>query len=224
MDHETFELFDESNFDAYDRDRYAPVLREGLAQHGLPLEDVLFVEQDGGMWVFCRTGLFRASIEGMFKKRTEIGAFIPAAQLGSVGVEPASPHALRLLVLDRADKPIAKIEFSAEYTRDVHQLEPLKQAAQARCRHVYKTMLEVWGEAPPEYSADCPCGQGRASVSHLEDHIVEVEAAPGVPALTYDCPACGVSTSDFWSNDEAGRGGAPAGLAVHLMAEHGVRG
>lgn len=79
MSNTMFGLFGDSNFDAHDRDRFEPVLRAGLAEHDLGLEDVVFVHQSMGMWVFCRTGPFRADILGVFKKRTEIDRFIPVS-------------------------------------------------------------------------------------------------------------------------------------------------
>ena len=112
-DPETFELFSASNFDAYDRERYPAPLREGLAHHGLQLSDVLAVTQDFGCWVLCRTGIFRVGLRGMFKKRTEIDAFIAYAAIESYRVEPSGPHSRRLVFIGRDGKEVARIDFSA---------------------------------------------------------------------------------------------------------------
>jgi hypothetical protein len=67
----------------------------------------------------------------------------------------------------------------------------------------------------------CPCGGGPVELDHLDTHVVEVTTTTGVPALTYNCPVCGVG-SDLWRRDEEGRAGAPAGLFVHLMEAHHI--
>jgi hypothetical protein len=55
----------------------------------------------------------------------------------------------------------------------------------------------------------------------MSTHIVEVTTTQGVPALAYDCPVCGVG-SELWNRTEEGRGGAPAGLWVHLKFAHHI--
>ncbi len=69
----------------------------------------------------------------------------------------------------------------------------------------------------------CPCGQGDADVDHYSTHIVNVTTTKGQPALTYDCPVCGIIGPELWSKDEDGMAGAPAGLWLHMTTVHGIR-
>jgi hypothetical protein len=108
-----FGLLSESNFDAYDRERYGPVIEAGVARNGLAIEDVLAVTQDLGLWAICTTGIFRADLRGMFKKRIDVDDVIPYARIASVRVEPSSPHTRKLVVRDGNSKKLAQIDFSA---------------------------------------------------------------------------------------------------------------
>jgi hypothetical protein len=85
FDPQTYGLFEDSNFDAYDSgaDRYGAVLRAGLDRHGLELSDVLAVTQDFGLWAFCRSGFFNGDLRGIFKKRIDVGDFVPYGHGGA---------------------------------------------------------------------------------------------------------------------------------------------
>lgn len=217
MDPETFQLFERSNFDAHQQGLYAPVLREGLGKHGLSIDDVLVVHQDMDLWVLCRTGLFRGSLVGWVKKRSEIGAFIGLDRIASLEIEASGPHSLRLVVTDRQGTSVARIDFSpAGPGRDV-------ATEQGRCRQVYDTMLRAWEQGTPAEDAtgECPCGTGPANLAHLDVHLESVTTQSGIAALTYDCPVCGRG-SELWRDDAEGRGGATAGLAVHLATAHAI--
>lgn len=80
-----FSLFDDSNFDAYDKQRYPEVLEAGVARHGFDLDDVLAVTQDFGLWAICR--------------------------IEEVRVEPSGPHTGKLVLLDPADEKLGQIDF-----------------------------------------------------------------------------------------------------------------
>ena len=115
FDPQTFGLFEDSNFDAYDSgaDRYGAVLRAGLDQHGLELSDVLAVTQDFGLWAICRSGFFNGDLRGVFKKRIEVGEFIPYTQVGSIGQEPSGPKTGRIVIVGHGGEELARIDFSA---------------------------------------------------------------------------------------------------------------
>ncbi len=114
LDLTVFKLFDESNFDAYDSksDRYPAVLKAGLEQHGLELSDVLAVTHDLGLWAICKPGIFNASLRGVFKKRIEVNNLIPYSRVGSVRIEPSSPHTQRILLTDTDGQALTRIDFS----------------------------------------------------------------------------------------------------------------
>ena len=115
IDPETFQLFEESNFDAYDSgsDRYPAVLKTGLNQHNLELSDVLAVTQDLGLWAICTVGVFRADLRGVFKKRIEVDELIRYSQVSSIEEEPSGPHTKRIVLKGTDGKEIARINFSA---------------------------------------------------------------------------------------------------------------
>src|SRR5207247_1424640 len=102
-DPETFDLFEDSNFDAYDSggDRYPAVLKAGLQQHGLALSDVLAVTQDFGLWAICKSGIFHADLRGLIKKRIEVDELIPYREVSSVLEEPSGPKTMRIVVKGR---------------------------------------------------------------------------------------------------------------------------
>ena len=53
-----FSPFDDSNFDAYDKQRYPEALTAGLSRNGLDLEDVLAVTHDiQGLWAIFKQGI-----------------------------------------------------------------------------------------------------------------------------------------------------------------------
>ena len=114
-DHQTFSLFEESNFDAYDSgsDRYPAVLKEGLRQHRLELSEVIAVTQDLGLWAICTSGIFRCDLRGIFKKRIEVHELISYAQVRSVRQEPSGPKTMRIVVEGDSGKELARIDFSA---------------------------------------------------------------------------------------------------------------
>ena len=115
FDPQTFSLFQDSNFDAYDSgaDRYGAVLRAGLDRHGLDLSDVLAVTQDFGLWAICRSGLFNADLRGIFNKRIEVGEFIPYDQVSSIRQEPSGPKTGRIVIEGHGGQELARIDFSA---------------------------------------------------------------------------------------------------------------
>jgi hypothetical protein len=112
-DMELHPMFEASNFDAYDRERYGPALREALAHHGIGVGDVVAVTQDMGCWAICRTGVFRVTILGIFKKRNEIGRFIRWRSLDGYRVEPSGPHTRRIVFLGADGRKVDQIDFSA---------------------------------------------------------------------------------------------------------------
>jgi hypothetical protein len=85
----------------------------GLRQHGLELSDVLAVTQDLGLWAICRSGIFRADLRGVFKKRIEVERFIPYAEVGSVREEPSGPKTGRLVLTGHDGKELARMDFGA---------------------------------------------------------------------------------------------------------------
>jgi hypothetical protein len=141
LDMYMFGLFEESNFDAYDRGRYPLVLETGVVQNGLTMDDVLAVTQDFGLWAICTTGIFHADLRGVFKKRIEVDDLIPYRRMMEAQVEPSGPHSGKIVVRDDDSKKLAEIEFSpAGPNRTV-------EGAQAHCRHVMETMRQAWAQA-----------------------------------------------------------------------------
>lgn len=141
MYHETFALFKESNFEAYDRDRYPPVLEEGLAHHGLDVDDVLAVAQDFGLWVICRQGIFHADLRGLFKKRIEVDDLIPYSKMAGIRVEPSGPHTRKLVIKGSDSRQLASINFSAagpERTID---------GAATHCQRIANIAESAWAAA-----------------------------------------------------------------------------
>lgn len=115
VDPQTYRLFEESNFDAYDSgsDRYSAVLREGLRQHGLELSDVLAVTQDLGLWAICESGVFRADLRGLIRKRIEVDQLIPYSEVSSIREEPSGPKTQRIVLTGGNGQELARIDFGA---------------------------------------------------------------------------------------------------------------
>jgi hypothetical protein len=134
-------LFDESNFDAYDRGRYPPVLEAGVAQNGLTTNDVLAVTQDLGLWAICRTGIFRADLRGVFKKRIEVDDLIPYRQIMEAQVEPSGPRTAKIVIRDDDSKQLAQIGFSAGGP------DRTVESERAHCRRVMETLRQAWEQA-----------------------------------------------------------------------------
>ncbi len=138
-----FSLFDDSNFDAYDKqpDRYPKVLEAGLVHHGLDLEDVLAVTQDLGLWAICRQGIFYASFRGAFKKRIETGNLIPYSEILEARVEPSTPRTGKIVLYDSSEKKINQIDFSAGGpNRSI-------EGEQAQLKRVLQLMEKAWRAA-----------------------------------------------------------------------------
>lgn len=141
-----FRLLDESNFDAYDRGRYGPVIEAGVAHNGLAIEDVLAVTQDLGLWAICTEGIFRADLRGVFKKRIEVGDLIPYTQIMEVQVEPSGPHTRKLVIRDDDSKKLAEIDFSAAGP------DRTIEGAAAQGERILRIMEAAWrqaGDLPP---------------------------------------------------------------------------
>jgi hypothetical protein len=112
VDTHIFELFEASNFDAYDKDRYVAVLEEAAAGNGIATADVSAVAQDLGLWAVCTTGVFRADLRGVFKKRIEVGEVTPYSLISHAQIEPAGPHTAKVVLRGEGSKRIAQVEFS----------------------------------------------------------------------------------------------------------------
>jgi hypothetical protein len=136
-----FGLFEESNFDAYDRGRYPAVLEAGVTQNGLTTADVLAVTQDFGLWAICTTGIFRADLRGVFKKRIEVDDLIPYRQIMEAQVEPSGPHTGKIVIRSDDSVKLAQIEFSAGGP------DRTLESAQAHCRRIMETMKRAWAQA-----------------------------------------------------------------------------
>jgi len=134
----TFGLFDESNFDAYDKQRFPAVLEAGLAHNGLSMEDVLAVTQDFGLWAICKQGIFKADLRGVFKKRIEAEDLIRYSEIEEARVESSSPHTGKIVVLNVAGKKLAEINFSAGGPH--RSLE----GERAQCERVLRIMEAAW--------------------------------------------------------------------------------
>lgn len=138
-----FSIFDDSNFDAYDKrpDRYPMVLEAGLVHHGLGIEDVLAVTQDLGLWAICRQGIFYATFRGVFKKRIETGNLIPYSEILEARVESSSPRTGKIVLYDNSERKINQIDFSAGGPHRSIEGE------QAQCERVLQLMEKAWRAA-----------------------------------------------------------------------------
>jgi hypothetical protein len=108
----TFRLFEESNFDPYEKQRYKAVLEAGLERNGIEMGDVLAVTQDLGLWAICRQGVFRADLRGVFKKRVEAGELIPYSLIEEARVEPSGPGTGKIVMADAGGKKLGQIDFA----------------------------------------------------------------------------------------------------------------
>ena len=141
MDQHIFRLLDESNFDAYDRGRFGPVLEAGVAHNGLTVEDVLAVTQDFGLWAICTSGVFQADLRGVFKKRIEVRDLIPYSQIEEVRVESSNPRSGKLVMLDVDDQKLAQIDFSAGGP------DRTIEGERAQCERIMRIMEGAWRQA-----------------------------------------------------------------------------
>jgi hypothetical protein len=140
----TFSLFEDSNFDAYDKSRFPEVLAAGLRQHGLELADVLAVTQDFGLWAICKQGLFTADYRGVFKKRIEVGELIPYSQILEVRTEQIfRPEGLKLVLYDNNENKFAEIKFTPSGGR----FSTTPDQERAQCRRILQIMEGAWRAA-----------------------------------------------------------------------------
>ncbi len=108
----THQLFEDSNIDGYDGDRWSPALRAGLEQHGLELRDVLAVTAGYHVWAICAVGIFQASLQGVFKKRIEVGSLIPWSEVTALREEPSTHKTMRIVLMGDS-KELARMDFDA---------------------------------------------------------------------------------------------------------------
>ena len=136
IDPDTYSLFNQSNFDAYDSDadRYPAVLKAGIAQHGLDLSDVLAVTADMGMWAICTAGVFHGSLRGMFKKRVEVERLIAYSEVTQMQEVRSGPHSARIVLFGGGSKELARIDFSAAGMNNTPEL------AAAHRRRIYQIL------------------------------------------------------------------------------------
>lgn len=122
-DHETFELFMDSNFGAYDSysDRYPAVLKAGLKQHSLELSDVVAVTQSFGLWAICTIGVFRGDLRGVFKKRIEVDELIRYSEVTSIEQERTGPHTSRIVLIG-GSRELASIDPSPRETGETSEM------------------------------------------------------------------------------------------------------
>jgi hypothetical protein len=139
-DFHVFRLLDESNFDAYDRGHYGPVLEAGIAKHGLDIEEVLAVTQDFGLWAICTSGVFRAALRGVFKKRIEVDDLIPYSRIEEVRVESSSPRSGKLVMLDVSNTKLGQIDFGAGGP------DRTIEGEKAQCERIMQIMERAWSQ------------------------------------------------------------------------------
>ena len=139
-----FSLFNDSNFDAYDKRRYPEALEAGLERHSLELEDVLAVTKGFGVWAICGQGVFSTCFRGIFNKRVEVGDLTPYSQILEAKVEQIfRPEGAKIVLLDNSEKKIAEIEFTPSGgNRSTTTEEEL-----AQCQRVLQIMEAPWRAA-----------------------------------------------------------------------------
>jgi hypothetical protein len=143
-DMQMFSLFDDSNFDAYDKQRYPEVLRAGLEHHGFELDDVLAVTKGFGLWAICKQGLFSASFRGVFKKRVEVDDLIPYSQILETRVEQIfRPAGAKMVLYDNSERKFAEIEFTASGGR----FSTSSEDELAQCQRILQIMEGAWRAA-----------------------------------------------------------------------------
>jgi hypothetical protein len=139
-----FSLFDDSNLDAYDKQRYPAVLQAGLEQHGLELEDVLAVTKGFGLWAICKQGLFSASFRGVFNKRIEVGDLIAYSQILEARVEQIfRPEGAKIVLYDSSEKKFAEIEFTPSGGR----FSTTSADERAQCQRILQIIEGAWRAA-----------------------------------------------------------------------------
>lgn len=143
-DMQMFSLFDDSNLDAYDKQRYPEVLRAGLEHSGLELDDVLAVTQGFGLWAICKQGLFSANFRGVFNKRIEVDDFIPYSQILEARVEQIfRPEGAKIVLYDNSEKQFAQIEFTPSGGR----FSTTSEDELAQCQRILQIMEGAWRAA-----------------------------------------------------------------------------
>lgn len=136
-----FSLFNESNFEAYPRQQYPPVLEAGLAHYGLDLDDVLAVTQDFGVVAICKQGIFRARLKGVFNKRPEVYKLIPYSEIVEARVEPSGPRTGKIVLYDISDEKLTEIDFSAGGP------EKTLEGERAHCERILRIIEGAWRAA-----------------------------------------------------------------------------
>ncbi len=139
-----FSLFDDSNLDAYDKQRYPEVLRAGVEHHGLELDDVLAVTHDFGLWAICKQGLFSANFRGVFNKRIEVGDLTPYSQILEARVEQIfRPEGAKIVLYDNSEKKFAQIEFTPSGGR----FSTTSEDELAQCQRILRIVEGAWRAA-----------------------------------------------------------------------------
>ena len=139
-----FSLFDASNFDAYDKQRYTQVLSAGLEHNGLELDDVLAVTKGFGLWAICKQGLFSASFRGVFNKRVEAGDLIPYSRILEARVEQIfRPSGAKIVLYDNSEKKFAEIEF----TPSGGSSSTTSEDELAQCQRILQIIKGAWQKA-----------------------------------------------------------------------------
>jgi len=113
----------------------------GVAHNGLTVEDVLAVTQDFGLWAICISGVFRADLRGVFKKKIEVDDLIPYSRIEDVRVEPSGPRAGKLVMLDVDDRQLGQVDFRAGGPDGTVEEE------RAQCGRIVRMMEGAWRQA-----------------------------------------------------------------------------
>jgi hypothetical protein len=136
-----FSLFDDSNFDGYDKQRFPELLEAGLGEHGLEPEDVLAVTHGFNLWAICKEGIFQVGLRGVLKKRTEVERLIPYTEILEVRVEEIfRPKGAKLALYDNSEAKCAQIEFTPNGGR----FSTTTEDELAQCRRVLQIMEGAW--------------------------------------------------------------------------------
>ncbi|HEV7492539.1 hypothetical protein [Baekduia sp.] len=118
-----YHLFEDSNFDAYDRGRYPAVLRSGLEHHRLELSDVLAVTQDFASGRSAGPASSERTC-AVCSKRIEVDDLIPYSSVASVHEQRSGPHSRKLVLIGQGGGKVAQIDFSpAGPTRTIEQAD-----------------------------------------------------------------------------------------------------
>ena len=143
-DMQMFLLFDDSNIDAYDKQRYPEVLRAGLEHNGFELDDVLAVTKGFGLWAISKQCLFSADLRGVFNKRIEVGDFIPYSRILEARVERIfRPEGAKIVLYDNSEKKFAEIEFTPSGGR----FSTTTEDELAQCQRILQIMEGAWRAA-----------------------------------------------------------------------------